>query len=573
MDEKEQIMSSNYTYKINGILLITLVSILTWLSPFYEQAIAGVADISNPIDRQQPWVSGVNPAIVSSQDACVSIGLKVFHFGFLPDQSLGLHESHINASFPFYLPLNLGIGCDLRYYAAGNFSEFIGSILLSRKLVGQMAVGVKLGFIGIGFSRENFKLVQENDPLLTGSLGKSSLNLGFGIFWNPGRFTLGLGVDHLNQPDIGLKTAARLPLEISTALGYQYGKLLPAIMMQNDGTTVSYGMSLSIRHERVGLFRFSYQNTMPIKMELQFNLSRKSSLHYGYDLPTADLQSVSMGSHELAFQYIIAREPDIAQPELLISTNSLKILQEKIVRTMPADMAPGQVERIENLAPGYLDSKGRNQNMLIVPSGNLSPYETKKIRFQRYAELEKEIVRTLALQPGIEIVLSADDKTIGDAREFKKYLLNNGRLAAKEIKIGKINNEGQPKLTGFQPGRSMVTQKPPTFSSEHLTVRFQVPGKTRRLQNYKFLIMDEQKNIIRVYKGKEELVDQLAWDWKNQFGEVVAPGTYHCFLQIQALSGKEIKANSQPIQVTRVERTVAIRFKNEAELQYSKGNE
>lgn len=80
---------------------------------FGERSFAQGFDISNAADVAHPWSSDINPAMVSFQYAQVALGLKVFHYGFLPDQNVGIQQTHINASFPFYLPYELAFGGDL----------------------------------------------------------------------------------------------------------------------------------------------------------------------------------------------------------------------------------------------------------------------------------------------------------------------------------------------------------------------------------------------------------------------------------------------------------------------------
>ena len=72
--------------------------------------------------------------------------------------------------------------------------------------------------------------------------------------------------------------------------------------------------------------------------------------------------------------------------------------------------------------------------------------------------------------------------------------------------------------------------------------------------------------------GKDELIDQLEWDWINDKGKLVPPGQYKCFLKVHAISGKKKHALSAPLQVTHVKRTVVLRFSREAEIHASRIN-
>lgn len=524
-------------------------------------------NIYHPADNSQPWVSENNPAVISSQYTRVSLGLKVFHFGFLQDQSFEIRESHINASFPFYLPMNLGVGCDLRYFSAGIYSELTGSLMLSRTLLNNISLGVKIGFGRFGFAKQDFNLVDANDPLLVGSLTKTSFNFGFGVFWNQDRWSIGLGIDHLNRPDIGRQTTAILPQEISAAVGYKFGNIMPAVLLHHDGNFARYGLAVSVSHNRFGLFRFAFENTMPIKMEVQFNLSRDNSLQYGFDLPTEELSTVSMGSHEIIYNRILGRGPDIGQPKMTISTNEMRIHEETIVRSMSPGLNPWQVQNINELIPEYLAVDGNTRNLLIIPTGALNQYETEKIKQQRYASFSEEIKQKLQENPELSLILQADGQSLADARALKQHLLREG---ISDIGIAKVNSVNKVKLDGFETGQLSKTQKKPSCSVEKLAILFDLPGKVRKVKEWNLTVKNDKDEVVRTFQGKERLPDQMEWDWKNEWGELVLPGQYLCSLTVKSISGIEKSSTTMPINITRLNRSVYLRFTQQSKMQANK---
>lgn len=539
----------------------TFTSINSWAQGF---------NIYNPAEISQPWVSEINPSVISSQYSRVSIGLKVFHFGFLPNQNFEMRESHINASFPFYLPYEIGIGGDLRYFSAGIYSELSSSVMLSRKIKNNLSLGIKIGLDRFGFSKQDFNLVNANDPLLAGNLAKISFNFGFGAFWNPDHWSIGIGVDHVNRPDIGRQTSANLPQELCAAVGYKVGGIIPTLLLQHDGTYARYGLAVTVMHDRFGLFRFSFENTMPIKMEVQFNLSRDNSMQYGFDLPTEELSTVSMGSHEIVYNRILGRGPDIGQPKILISTDKMRIQEETIVRSMPPGLNQWQLENIDELVPGYLKANGNYRNLLIVPTGILNQYETETIRKQRYAKLSEEIKQKLQKNPELNLILQTDDQSLSDARALKQYLRRNGISSLKDIGIAKVSSSDKVKLDGFESGQQSKTREKPSCSVDKLAITFDLPGKVRKAKEWNLSIKNDKNEVVRTYKGKDKLPDQMEWDWKNEWGELVLPGQYSCSLTVKAMSGLEKSSKSLPINITRLNRSVDLRFTQESQLQASK---
>lgn len=553
---------------VNRLRLFLLISYLLAIGIFTSiDSWAQGFNIYHPADISQPWVSEINPAVISSQFARASIGLKVFHFGFLPNQSFEIRESHINASFPFYLPMDLGAGCDLRYFSAGIYSELTGSLMFSRKVQNNISVGIKIGFGRYGFAKQDFNLVDVNDPLLMGNLAKTTFNFGFGAFWNPDRWSVGLGIDHLNRPNIGRQTNATLPQEISAAVGYKFGRFIPALLLHHDGNFARYGLAVTVNHERFGMFRFAFENTMPIKMEFQFNFSRDNSLQYGFDLPAEELSTVSMGSHEIVYNRIIDRGPDIGQPKILLSTKEMKIQEETIVRSMPPGLNQWQLENINELAPEYLDVNGSSRNLLVIPTGVLSQYETEKIRKQRYAKLSKEIKEKLQKNSELNLILQTDDQSLSDARALKEYLLRDG---IKDIGIAKLNASDKVKLDGFEAGQQTKIRKKPSCSVDRLALTFDLSGKVRKVNEWNLVIKNDKGEAIRTYKGKDRLPDQMEWDWKNEWGELVLPGQYSCSLTVKSMTGLEKSTQSMPIKITRLNRSVYLRFTQESNLQASK---
>lgn len=556
--------------QFHKIIFIYSIVVLLHCLILVRMSEAQTYDINNAAERTQPWISDVNPAMVSFQYGQVSLGLQSFHLGFLQDNALGLNESHISACFPFTLPFEIGIGCDVRYYSAGIYSELNSSLMLSRKIVSQFGVGVKIGLVRFGFGRDNFSAVHENDPLLSGGLGKNGMNIGIGTFWNPGRWAVGFGINHLNQPDMGYQTSAPLLREFSAAVGYSFGYITPTLLLQNDGMNVRYGLAVSVKRERWGLIRFSYENTMPFKMEIQFSLSENNKLQYGFDLPRQKMSSISMGSHEAVYTHIFDRGPDIGDPEILLSSNEMQIYEEKIIRSMPADMYPSQLERISELAPEYLKTEGSFRNLLIVPTGNLSQYENSKIRQERYIKLANEIRNKLSQHPSLNLILQTEESSLDDARVFKQFLLKNGIATAENIGVAALNSSGTVNLSGFYPGRENESRQKPRCSQENLSISLMVPGKIRNVKEWTLAIKDNQNKMIREFHGRDKLQEQVVWDWKNNWGELVQAGNYTCQLSVKTMSNSTKTASSQNITISKVNRKVVLKFKQDRNLQVNK---
>lgn len=506
-----------------------------------------------------PWATSVNPALISWQNSRVSLGHKVYHLGFLPDNSLGLRESHINASFPYQLPLNLGIGLDLQYYAAGIYSEFFSAIMLSREFMRQFSLGLKLGVEQRAFAKDNFVLADQNDPLLSKGLSHVNMNLGCGLYWRPGRFSVGLGLDHLNQPNIAMQAKALMPLEISGAIGYDFGWLQPAIRIHDQGDGLQFGLTLSTVHQRLGSLRLSFENNMPVHLEASIALGKLSSLQYGFDLAGAATKAVSYGSHELVYTHILGQEPDILPPEILFSTAKLEIVEETVVRAMASGLNPDRLIKLAELAPEFLDVQRKPLGLVIVSPNLPARNDNTENRNHHFAQLAGEIKTLLQQNPDLKIVLRLQSEDKQDAVAFRNYLNSQG-VPGDRIALGKINSTGAPELSGFTPGRQMVTRKKPELSHGQLLIDFSVPGRSKRLKNWRFTIVNQNGKKVRTFTGKDRLPETLVWNWQNETGHVVPPGNYTGMLQMEAKSGKTITAQAPALAVQFIKRTVNLRF-------------
>ena len=367
-------------------------------------------------------------------------------------------------------------------------------------------------------------------------------------------------MDHINKPDIGFQTSAILPQEIYAGIGYKSGNFMPSLIFKKDDKWVSYGLAVSMIYERIGLIRFSFENTMPIKMEIQFNLSKNNSLQYGIDLPTRELSDVSVGSHEMVYNHILGRGPDIAQPRILISSDTMRIYEERVVRSMPGELTAEVMKKVDGLMPEYLELDRNSQDLLVVPAGVLSQHETRSITRQRYMSLSEVIERKLQKNPKLSVVLKTNEKSLGDARILKHYLLKKGIIPPHNINISKLNSPGDLKLDGFVPGKIHVSQKKPVYSDRTLVITLQVPGKTRQVKDWSLKIYNDKKEVMKLFYGKDKLPDRLEWDWKNQWGEIVAPGRYVCLLSLRGASGRKKISASPAIRIKRLNRTILLRF-------------
>jgi hypothetical protein len=496
--------------------------------------------LANPTDLTHPWISNVNPAVIPFQNSQLALGIKILHWGFLPDQTFGLRENGFNISFPFLLPQQIGFGLDVRQFDASVYSEFSASTLVGKEIYNRLAVGVMFGVEQRSLDRGKFNLVDPNDPLLqTGALAQYKLNTGVGLFWSPGKFTSGIAVDHLNRSNVARDGKFLLPRELSGAMSYRLGFLVPSVVVHRDGLDWNVGFAITAAKPKLGTLRLAYENSLPIKLEAEFNLSRNSKLNYAYDFATAGTRVASMGSHQVTFNYIFGRAPEIGDPVLFASTNALNIIIETITRSTPRQLAPEVLATVADLTPDYLTpAPFLEDGNVVITAGKLREYESTLDTQNRYHALAVAIASILRENPHSKIIMRADAESAADAEALERFLNKQLGLVFKNDVVDKFQSTGRLALEDFKPGYRSITRKEPRLSSEHVTFDLQVPSRTRHTQKWLFKITGPAGKAVRIFSGKGNLPNALEWDWRNDKGRVVSPGIYQCRLILRSKSGK-----------------------------------
>ncbi len=520
--------------------------------------------IWNSADRQYPWSSEINPAILPFHNTQISFGIKVYHFGFLPNSAFGIRENRINASFPFYLPYDIAVGGDLRYFTAGPYSELAASVLLGYEVWPALSIGAKIGMERRGFNAGDFVGFDPNDPLLKRGLALINLNLGFGAYYEMNNWRFGLGVDHANRPNVGRLSQAIYPREISASIAYQYGNITPTLLIRDDGVRWRFGMIITMTKRSLGQLRFGYEQSMSIKVEAQLNLSRNSRLDYVVDLPGEGTRGASAGTQELIYTHILGRRPEIGDPVILFTTNKLEILEETVYRSMTADLRVEELRAFPELLPEYVNATETNgQDMLVVVAGPLNRFETKEGRLDRHRRLAERIAQYLENIPTLQVYLLAESTTLKDARAIRRRV---ARLTPKNarVRIVKLTeSKERPNFFGFLPGRISIQRKKPKLSAGELGIYFEVPTKTRKILRWQMRILNARYKAVATFVGSGRLPKKITWNWRDDRGRLVPPGQYVCDLRIITASGRKRRVVSEPVQVVLIRRHTRIHFKGD----------
>lgn len=542
-------------------------ALLVFLFP--SRSLSQGYELWNPGDAYRPWATAVNPALLADHETQIAFGFKVYHLGFLPSSALGIRENRVSFSAPYYLPYDVAAGAELRYFTAGPYYEFAANALLARPLMRGIVVGLKAGLEVRGFQQSRFEGVEAGDPVLEQATAVTNLNLGGGLFWRHGPFQIGMGVDHANRPNIGVRETAVFPREISIAAGYRYGPVMPTLLIRDDGVRWRMGFILAAARPSLGSLRLGYEAGLAVKLEAQLNLDRDSRLDYAVDLPREGTRGASAGTQELVYTRILGREPELDEPAILFTVNELTILQETVIRSMSPGLGEDVLARSPELLSQYLAPEAADMPTLSLVAGRLDEYETDSLRLARWRRLGRQIRDFLQTYPDGQALILANSSSSADAQAINRAAMQLGADAGR-IRVARFEaDRGEPDLRGFRPGRVSIQTKPLRLSAQAVAIELRATSRRRKTRTWTLSIRDASGQTIRRFSGSGNLPTQITWDWRDDAGRLVAPGDYVCNLLVHTPRGRTYDVDSLPLRVIRIDRKVYLRFQNENEFKTS----
>ncbi len=529
---------------------------------------AGLAQrqiLRNPVDPTDLWITTVNPAAVSFQHSQVALGLEVLHAGFVPGQVFGLHENRLSLSLPYWLPLDLATGVELRVFNAAIYREIEANWLLSRKVRGPLALGLRLGLENRAFNASEFNLVDPNDPLLApGRAHRLTPNLSLGLYWQHERWALGAAVNHLDQPNIASAGLARLPREFSAALSYQIGNFTPSLVWNSSGANSLFGINLSASLARLVGMRTGFEEGGPFRVESQFRFSRDSQIAYAVNFPTAEVSGASAGTHQLAFGHIFGREPDLGPPVLSMSSSRLQIIESRVWRTVDAGLAPARLQDLPGLYQDFVDARQRLGNVVVVPVGDHGQSAPAEEAAAPYRILGKHAGLLQQSNPGVHLALRLPQEDSETARLARRLLAAEAGVDPNRILVGYQPRVSPPSLEGFKAGGTTVEKATPALTPGTVTFAITVPGRRRIAKEWQLAILSAAQQPVRVFSGRGRLPETLEWDWRDADGKLVPAGAYTALLQVRSAHNKPYSSAAQ-FQVLLIRREIKLHFRKPPE--------
>ncbi len=516
----------------------------------------------NPAEGANFWLTSMNPAAMSFGPSRLVLGTEILHAAFVPERALGLNEHRLHLTFPYWLPLDLAFGLDLRSFNAPIYSEIEASLLFSKKIFSQLALGMKLGLEGRAFDRSQFTLVDPNDPLLQGnSLRRNTPNVGLGLYWHAGAFHAGASLNHLNQPNLGYASKALQPRFVAFGLAYDLGLFTPSVSWNDDGAQQLLGFELAANVSKLAALRFSYERSGPLRLETQFHFHRNAKLAYGVNFPSGAIGAASSGTHELAYEHVLGREPEIGAPLLVLSTNRMNITIARHQRIAEAGVPIAVMNDLPGLAAEYLDPEEQLGNLVVVPLVGIAAQVSPEHAHEFYRALSASATFLLQEHAMSNVAVRVASGASEEARMLEKILRQNVNGNKLRVLLGYQKSRGVISLKEFRAGKTTIAEQTPSLSHETMVLNLVVPGRRRHVREWQLDILAPGAAVMKSFQGTGTLPSTLEWDWRNTPGKLVPAGQYRCKLNVQSKAGKKYSAIAD-VEITLTRREVTLRLTN-----------
>lgn len=537
-------------------LPLTALLLCTQLNLFAQRQ-----TLLHPTEDSGLWLNSANPAAMSFHAGRLTAGTEILHAGFVPDRAFDLNEHRLHLSFPYCLPFELALGFDLRSFNTPLYSELEAGMLFSRKILSRLSLGMKLGIESRSFDRSQFNLSDPNDPLLQGvGLRRSSTNFGAGIYWREGAWTAGASVHRLNQPNIAFAARALQPRLLALGMTYNFGLFAPSITWNDDGLQQRLGVNLAARVSNQSALRFGYERFGAVRLEAQFNFHRNAKLSYGVNLPAGEIAAASSGTHELAYEHILSREPEVETPLLSLSTDHMNITHARH-KYVAENGAPLEVlKNLPGMSGEYVDPSKRLGDRIVVPLIGSHEQSSQALLYESYRALSRAAAALAHEHPHSMVTMRvAEGEGDAQARFFEKIFRQQWRGNARRLFVNRPKARNEIFLDGFRSGKSLTIAQEPALSHEHLAVSITTRGRRGAVEAWTLDILAPYAKPVKKFSGSGKLPALLVWNWRNENGELPTAGQYRCVLSLTGKSGKRYETIAD-FEVTTTQREVTVRI-------------
>ncbi|MCZ6819089.1 MAG: type IX secretion system membrane protein PorP/SprF [Calditrichaeota bacterium] len=543
--------------------------------------------VANPAEMRDFRSAFVNPAVISFQDAHAALGGKMYHLGFVDGDSNPFRQGYVSLGLPFAISNQMGLGLQAQYFDSPLYSQSNISFMISRRIQHIYAIGIRFNLFSRSFNRDNFDLVDPDDPVFRNGTTVWAGTFGAGVSLFPWPFlSLGIGLDHINRANISLANEdVNQPFTAYFGAALTVGTLQASLSTYYEDQRWTPRLSLSTRVMNSGYALLGVSEN-GLMAEGQFRISGPLSLNYNYEYTIFDSEGIGQGSHALTLIHEFDRQrnlPKFEVPEefkvqfvppdqsmredtqfyVYSIVNKMEIIEKKLTRKIDPSITREQLAQLSLYELGMLDS---------MRAEYVTPYDETPIDLglipatldanltKEYEDFVRDVSRNIN-ENEVPTRVIASKETYLRAAGLRKYFdvdsVNSDKLAFVEpvYRSRRDSLRANEKL-----GNRPIKLHETLFSLSPSSTTFQITpiSDIDIPKTWQLVIKDNNDREVRSFTGAGMPLAELRWHWHDASDRLIKSGVYSYHLEWRDRNDKVHKTHKKYITVQRLLRNITI---------------
>lgn len=509
---------------------------------------------TNPADIADPQALFINPAILPYQNLSFNLGMKVYHVGFLSDNSTGLKYTYNSNSFPNLLFNGVGIGLTLQNFNASILNTAGIGVSLGYSFASVFSVGVSAYGSNIHYDLSKAEEFDPRDLLFQDGTGQWNVSFGAGVLVRPNeKINIGISCNNVNRPDLSLQNkGARLPFELDFGMKFYFNRIFGAsIFSHYQDEELTPGLVAEANFESKGAIRTGYVDRC-VMFEGFLNIFSGFGLTYRLDYPLYEVNEFSYGSHQLGLTWNMKFNPDYTF-NIQSSEDTVRVIKEytKIsIKKENIDKLFANLDSIDLQFPG-----GKTTEVIPVEtsiSGGMSlddiggglPHNNYLDSYKENFLEIRNYIKTKNKNLVVEIFFP-DALTAERASVIKKYLIDSLQFKDKNIKLHLESNGNSNKSLqdAMKDSIRVLVDMSPDLDSNSKYIAITSPitekmiphkilfhitnARLARVVKWRILITDFLKEPVHEIIGVHKIENLVEWDGFKNDGTLMDVGNYY----------------------------------------------
>jgi len=508
---------------------------------FSQQAFSQSLIRTNPADINDPQALFINPAILPYQNLSFNLGMKLYHVGFLSDNSTGLKYSYNSNSFPNVLLNGVGIGLNLQSFNTPYMNNAGIGISLGYSIVPGFSIGVSAHGNNLHYDPGRFDLIDPNDPVFQNGTGQWNVSFGAGLLVRPNeKLSVGLSCNNINRPDLSLMNdGARVPFEMDFGIRYYFNSYFGAsIFSHYEREELVPGIVAEANIDNKGVIKAGYV-VRSLMFEGYLNLFNGFGLNYRMDYPLYEVSEFSYGSHQIGFSWNMRFNPDytfnISSSEDTVKVikeyTAIRINKKENLKQLFSELDDYDLQFPEKNTTDeiYTESSGMSLDDIAesLPHNNhLDAYRDNFLEIHNFIKSKKKNFKidiqfpdAITAERAMVIKNYLVDSLNFREDDIKLYRESNGNadLDMQKVKKDSIRNRLENSDDLLSDSEYLEISSPPIEKMIPEKLYFHITNtKLKRVSQWRILITNIFKEPIHEIKGVQNIENLVEWDcFKN----------------------------------------------------------